>query len=415
MKTVLVIEDSAIVVKVLRHILARSTMIQPVYAASLAEAQKLVGSGDYQFFAALVDLSLPDAPGGEVVDYTLSQKLPTVVFTGSLDERTRETLLAKGIVDYVTKEGRFSYEYALAVLHRLIKNQKVKVLVVEDSSTQRKFISGLLRLQLYQVVEAENGVDAIKVLLANPDTKILITDYHMPRMDGFELIKTIRGKYEKSNLIIIGLSSEGEGSLSAKFIKIGANDFLRKPFNHEEFVCRLSHHVEFIELIEQVRDAACRDELTGCYNRKYFFEQGAILRDKAVQSGAPISVAVIDLDNFKSINERYGHDFGNLVMQRVAGNLNQSFERFLLARAGGQEFFALLPGLGNERAMAFVDRVRELVEEQPECFGDESVSITFSAGVTSELAEDIDEMLSQASVCLHRAKDAGGDIVMGDD
>ena len=74
-------------------------------------------------------------------------------------------------------------------------------------------------------------------MLANPDIKILITDYNMPRMDGFELVKTIRGKYEKTDLVIIGLSSDEDGSLSARFIKNGANDFLRKPFNHEEFFC----------------------------------------------------------------------------------------------------------------------------------------------------------------------------------
>ena len=111
MKSVLVVEDSSIVMKVLRHVLARSTKIHPVYAESFAEARRLVESGEHNFFAALIDLSLPDAPNGEVVDYTLGLNIPTVVLTGSFDEKKRETLLAKGIVDYVTREGRFSYEY----------------------------------------------------------------------------------------------------------------------------------------------------------------------------------------------------------------------------------------------------------------------------------------------------------------
>ena len=145
MKSILVVEDSAIVMKVLRHVLARSSLIHPVYASSLYEAKALVESGEYAFFAALVDLTLPDAPNGEVVDYTLALKLPTVVLTGSFDAERREVLLAKGIVDYVTKEGRFSYQYALGVLHRLIKNQTIKVLIVDDSSTQRNFIVNLHR------------------------------------------------------------------------------------------------------------------------------------------------------------------------------------------------------------------------------------------------------------------------------
>jgi len=415
MKTVLVVEDSAIVMKVLKHVLARSAHIHPIYAENFADARAVVESGDHDFFAAMIDLSLPDAPNGEVVDYTLEKGIPTVVLTGSFDEQRRETLLAKGIVDYVTKEGRFSYEYALGVLHRLVKNQRVKVLVVDDSSTARKFVCGLLRLHLYQVVEAADGVEAIKALLAHPDIKMLITDYTMPRMDGFELVKTIRSKYEKADLIIIGLSSEGEGALSAKFIKNGANDFLRKPFNHEEFFCRISHHIDFIELIEQVRDTANRDELTGCYNRKYFFEQGASFRNRAVQQGSPLSLAVIELDDFRGVNERYGHEIGNFVMQRIADNLEGAFNRFLLARAGGQEFFALMPGLPNDKAVAFVDGVRQLVAANPQLLGGERATITFSGGVTSVLGESIDDMLSTAGACLHRAKDAGGDLVFGDD
>ncbi|WP_185234952.1 diguanylate cyclase [Teredinibacter franksiae] len=415
MKSILVVEDSAIVMKVLRHVLARSSLIHPVYASSLHEAKALVESGDYAFFAALVDLTLPDAPNGEVVDYTLALKLPTVVLTGSFDAERREVLLAKGIVDYVTKEGRFSYQYALGVLHRLIKNQTIKVLIVDDSSTQRNFIVNLLRLHLYQVVEASDGVDAIKALLAHPDIKVLITDYNMPRMDGCELVKTIRAKYEKTDLIIIGLSSDSESALSARFIKNGANDFLRKPFNHEEFFCRISHNVEFVELIEQVRDTANRDELTGCYNRKYFFEQGANFRDRAVQKGGPLSVVVIDLDRFKQINDKYGHEIGNFVMQRVAEGLRKTFDRFLLARAGGAEFFALLPGLPNEKAVEFVDRVRELIAADRQIVGQDETSISFSAGVTSLLGESIDDMLYSAGLCLHRAKDAGGDLVFGDD
>jgi len=415
MKTVLVVEDSAIVMKVLRHVFARSTEINPIYAENFAHARALVENAEQRIFAALIDLSLPDAPNGEVVDYTLGLKIPTVVLTGTFDESRRESLLAKGIVDYVTKEGRFSYEYALNVLHRLSRNQSIKVLVVDDSSTSRKFVASLLQLQLYQVVEAADGVEAVKALLANPDIKVLITDYHMPRMDGFELVKTIRGKYEKSDLIIIGISSEGEGGLSAKFIKNGANDFLRKPFNHEEFFCRISHNVEFLELIERMRDAANRDDLTGCYNRKYFFDQGGVFHARAVQNESPLSVAVLYLDDFVSINQKYGHDIGNYLMQRTADVLNAAFDRFVLARAGGQEFFVLMPGLSNERALAFVERVRQVVGVNEQTLGDERVALGFSAGVTSVLGESIDDMVVGAGNCLQRAREAGGDLVFGDE
>lgn len=415
MKELLVVEDSSMVMKVLRHVLAPSAQFSPQYATSFAEARALLDSGEHAFFAALVDLSLPDAPDGEVVDYTLNLKIPTVVLTGSFDERKRELLLDKGIVDYVTKEGRFSYEYALGVLNRMVKNASVKVLVVDDSPAQRRFVRGLLRLHHYQVVEAGDGREAIKVLLANQDTKILITDYNMPNMDGFELVKTIRGKYEKTDLIIIGVSSEVEGALSAKFIKYGANDFLRKPFNHEEFFCRITHNIEFLELVAEVRNAAYRDDLTGCYNRRYFFETATDVHERAVANAASLSLAMIELDNFWEINQHFGHELGNFVMQRVSEILSTSFDRFLLARAGGQEFFVLMSGLSNDKAVAFVDRVRQILGSEVQSVGDEALKITFSSGVTSVPGDSLDSMLSSATACLYRAKEAGGDLVFGDD
>ena len=242
MKKVLIVEDSSMVMRVIKHVVKQSSLFIPLYAESLAEAQAVIND-EPDIFAAMVDLSLPDAPNGEIVDYTLGLKIPTIVLTGSFDTEKRDTLLSKGVVDYVTKEGRFSYIYACNLIYRLVKNEAIKVLVVDDSLTSRKIVVSLMRLHRYQVLEAHDGVDAIKVLLENPTIKMLITDYNMPRMDGFELVQNLRVKYVKSELVIIGISSEGDGHLTARFIKAGANDFIKKPFNHEEFFCRITHNV----------------------------------------------------------------------------------------------------------------------------------------------------------------------------
>lgn len=403
------------VLKVIKHVMSNNTLFSWFYATSFAEARTLVENPEHDFFAALVDLNLPDAPEGEVVDFTLTKGIPTVVLTGSFDERRREKLLAKGIVDYVTKEGKFSYEYALSVLTRLVKNQKMKVLVVDDSDTARKFVSTLLRLHLFQVLEACDGVQAIKLVVENPDLKLLITDYNMPRMDGCELVKNIRLKYEKTDLVVIGLSSETEGALSARFIKHGANDFLRKPFNHEEFYCRVSHNVEFIELIESIRDASNRDDLTGAYNRKYFFECGRTALEEARINETPLSLALLDLDGFNAVNEQYGSEAGDYILKSLAKEFDSLLERFLYARVSGQQFCVLLPGLANDRAASFVEKVRQIICSTPFLIGEIPVGITFSAGVTSHLSENLDCMLTLATESLTRAKEAGGDLIFGDD
>ncbi len=415
MRRVLVVEDSPMVMKVLKHVMSSSTLFDFVYATSFAEAQAACEAEAEPFFAGLVDLNLPDAPNGEVVDYVLSQNVPTIVLTGSFDVEKKDKLLAKGIVDYVTKEGRFSYEYALGVLGRLVKNQRIKVLVVDDSETARHFISQLLRLHLYQVLVASDGMQAIKLVVENPDLKLLITDFHMPRMDGCELVKNIRLKYEKTDLVIIGLSSDEGGTLSARFIKNGANDYLRKPFNHEEFFCRITHNVEFLELIESIRDAAHRDDVTGAYNRKYFYSESEKQVMDCQQKGGNFSVAVIDLDEFHHINDQYGHEVGDRVMRYVVEEFHQLLARFMFARASGQEFYVALSGLDNQRATAYIEKVRQILCATVFDVDGYNISVTFSAGVSSVETSSIDALITAASVSLKRAKEAGGDLVFGDD
>lgn len=414
-QTILVVEDSPIVMKIIRHVAHQTLQFDVVYANSFEQAKTEYETHNGDFFAAIVDLNLPDAPDGEVVDYTLQKKVPTIVLTGSYDEQRRETLLNKGIVDYVTKEGRYSYDYAINLINRLHKNQFIKVLVVEDSTTTRKLIASLLKQHLYQVLEAGDGVEAIRVVLDNPDIKLLITDYNMPNMDGFELVKNLRVKYEKSDLVIIGLSADGKGALSAKFIKNGANDFLQKPFFHEELHCRVMHNIESLELIEHIRDTARRDQLTGCFNRHYFLEQAQNYHQYAQIHDTPLAAVVLDLDDFSTINDDYGYDAGDQVLREVTSLLQENFDRFLLARSGGGEFFLMMPGINNEQALTLVSKIRQIMSSEAIVIGDQSLFVNFSAGVTNQLLASVEEQLNKAGEFLVLAKEAGRHIVVGDD
>lgn len=413
MNSILVVEDSTMVVKIIKHVLSQNQNFKVDYAKSFAEARSLVEAND-PYFVALVDLGLPDAVDGEVVDYTLAQKIPTIVLTASFDEKRREAMLAKGIVDYVTKEGRYSYEFALATIERLEKNKNTKVLVVDDSSTQRKMLSQLLKLHMFDVIEAEDGVDAIKMLLANPDTRLLITDFNMPKMDGFELIKNIRVKYEKSDLIAIGVSSNDDGALSAKFIKYGANDFLRKPFNQEEFFCRINHNLDQLELIELIRDASRRDDTTGVYSRNYFFSNGQELIASTKMEDSDTAVAMINIDRFSDVNERYSNKVGDAVLKQFAQRLDAMLDRFVVARADSDTFLCLLQGLDNEKACALMDRVRQLMSAEPYVVDGKSISVGFSVGISNVVSAGFDALVRISTRNLERAKEAGGDIVFGD-
>jgi len=414
-KKILIVEDSPIVAKVLLHIAKQELDFDILLASSLVEAKSLCETHGEDIFAAIVDLNLPDAPDGEVVDYVLSHKIPTIVLTGSFDEKRREKLLSKGIVDYVAKEGRYSYQYAVRCVNRLKHNQNIKVLVVEDSTTTRNYIINLLKRHQFEILHAVDGIDAIKVFLDNPDIRLLITDYNMPNMDGFELVRNIRCKYEKFDLVIIGLSAKGEGSLSARFIKTGANDFLSKPFNPEEFYCRINHNVESLQLIEKIRDAANRDYLTELYSRRYFFEKSNAIYDNALETQQPLALAVVSLDDFKEVNDLYGQVVGDSVLRDFSQYFEKLLGQFLVARSTGKEFYVLMSGLSNEKAVAFLDKVRVLMASESYVANEDTVSLSFSTGISNDMGERINDQIKNAEENLLRAKEAGKDIVIGDD
>jgi len=414
MKKILVVEDSEMVMKVLRHLM-QTQHYQSIYATSLAEARQAFDEHQGDFFAALVDLNLPDAPDGEVVDFTLSKKIPTIVLTGSYDEKKRELLFNKGIVDYLTKEGRYAYAKAVSMIQRLEKNQSITVLVVDDSDMSRKHVVSLFKRHLYQVLQAEDGVDAIKVMLENPDVKLLLTDYNMPKMDGFELVRNLRYKYDKTDLIMIGVSGESSEALSAKFIKHGANDFLRKPFLPEEFYCRITHNIEFLELVEENSFNASHDHLTGLYHRAQFFNLGREQHKLAVEKQGQMAVVVINIDQFSRVNEKHGNEFGDYALKHIAQSLQQMLGRFLLARADADDFYILMSGLDNEKVLALITKVKQLFATETLSIQGEEFHFSFSAGVTNMLGISLDQQVAKALMLMMRAKDAGGNMVIGDD
>ncbi len=415
MYNILVVEDSPIVRKIIKHVMIPYAQFKPTFTQSLAQAKKVLSESSEPFFAAILDLTLPDAANGEIVDMMLAAKVPSVVLTGTFDLEKRQALLDKGVVDYVTKEGRFSYEYALNAVARLTKNQHTKVLVVDDSATSRRAVSNNLKLHLFEVFEAKNGIEAIKVFLDHPDITMIVTDYHMPGMNGCELVKHFRQKYDKSDLVLIGISGDNSGALSAQFIKSGANDFLRKPFNHEEFFCRINHNIEFVEILEQLKDSSVRDDQTGAFKLSYFKHKAQDMIDHAQVNSVTVAFAAIDIHDLAAVFDEYGPEAGDLVMAKVAGLLVSSFEKFLFARAGGETFYLMMQGLTNQQAYAYIEKVRQMLGAKLIDVGHTDVTLSFSAGVTNMPADTLQERLELATEALQRAKDAGGDIVIGDD
>ena len=385
---------------------------EPVPAYTLAEAASILEE-DETFFVAVLDLNLPDAADGEVVDLVLEKGIPAIVLTGSFDETLREEILDKNVVDYILKDSPGSLDQVMNLIQRIYRNQEVGVLLVDDSRFFRSFCRTLLEAQKFRVLEAGNGKDGLDVLSRNPDVRLIITDYNMPEMDGFEFVSRVREVHGRNEIGIIGLSTQGAGAVSARFLKTGANDFLPKPFASEEFYARVTQNVELIEFIAKLREIAVRDPLTRLHNRRYYFESGEKLLEEAAGKGVGVTVAMLDIDRFKEVNDRYGHEAGDAVLVRLAERLRRTFGRsHVISRFGGEEFSVLTYGIHGERAVRLFDDFRGLVENTEVPYGNERIRFTVSIGLCCTPGCSLPQMIREADQGLYRAKREGRNRVV---
>lgn len=403
-RKILVVEDSPVVLKVLNHLLSQNPMFVPVLCTCYDEAKRKLEEDD--FFAAIVDLNLPDAENGEIVDLVLFKQIPCVVLTGNFDDDLRISLLDKGVLDYITKDSRYSFNHAIKVVERLVKNEGVKVLVAEDSVASSRFVKALLEQYRFNVLEVDNGQEALAKLEEDTSIRMLITDYNISLVNGYELVRMLRSNVRFQDLVIIGLSAEGDSALSAKFIKAGANDFLKKPFYHEEFHCRVVHSLEAQEMLETIRDLANTDPLTKLKNRRFFFEEGERLYRKA---NAEVSLAMLDLDHFKVVNDTYGHLIGDDLLALFGSDMQEAFPDMLVCRFGGDEFCLIAQVNGRE----LLDRLNVFLGHlRAKEYTGAKVSLTCSVGLCCESMGTFEELIKMADRYLYEAKREGRDRII---
>jgi len=413
----LLIEDSRMFASILAHRFHTELGFDVTHCASLKAVNEVLDSGEQSFSIAVVDLNLPDSPHGEALDVTIAHNIPAIVFTGYFDVDVRNRIMERNVVDYVLKNSESALDNLIAAVRRAISNRKTRVLVVDDMPSARQVVVDLLVAQQFLVVEAGSGLEALVALDKYGDIELVITDQHMPGMDGYELTRCIRKRHASDRMRVIGISSATDRMLSATFLKAGANDFVYRPFVPEELQCRIAHNVETLLQMKQLRAAAASDYLTGLYNRRYFYDQGPVLINECLGRSQPASVAILDIDHFKRLNDTYGHEIGDQMLKAVACRLQALFEGSdnLLSRLGGEEFAILFTEMDSQAATDLCDRVRTNLSGLKINADDEELSVTVSIGV-AEIAgpEAFENYLNAADQFLYMAKHKGRNQVYSD-
>lgn len=371
-----------------------------VTAGSIEDARELINENPDDFFLALLGLNLPDAPNGEIVDVVLDKNIPVIALITAAEDTQFVGFQHEQVIDFIVTEVPSSLEHLVTMVRRIYRNRNIKALVVSGSDEDRKYTAKLMRLFQLNVLEASDGAEALTAIESDPSIRLLITDDDLPDMDGFELTTRLRKSSSRDALAIIGISPKGGASLSAKFIKHGANDFLANPFSPEELFCRISQNMDTQEDVDVI------DLLTGLCSRRHFFDLGEVLLGASRRSKLQPALAVIEVDDYESIRQTHGLDISNQVLEAIGSRLDGALLRNtdIKARVEKSRFGIFAYDMKSETVSAFFDSIREAIESVYVETATGPILTTVSIGVHTKVGATFEDMLEAAESTLRKAK-----------
>lgn len=288
------------------------------------------------------------------------------------------------------------------------------ILIVDDEPTNVQALAKLLKND-YRIQVANNGEKALAIARGSEQPDLILLDIQMDGIDGYEVCRQLKEAPLTNTIPVIFVTGQDAVSDEEKGFKLGAVDFISKPFHPAIVRARVRTHMNLkikTDLLEQI---SMLDGLTGIPNRRFFDEQFQKEGSRALRESLPFSVIMMDIDHFKGYNDNYGHGAGDDCLQKVARALASALSRpaDMVARYGGEEFVALLPNTNLEGASKVAEDLRSAVESLAILHEYSSTAkvVTLSLGVATLEANGDEKMLSellkQADNVLYKAKEGG--------
>lgn len=294
----------------------------------------------------------------------------------------------------------------------------MKILIADDDPISRRVLEECLKKWGYQVAPVVNGSEAWELLERDDAPRMAILDWMMPGLEGVEICRRVRARSDRAYTYLILLTAQGQRQGVLDGLQAGADDYVCKPFDAEEMRMRLQVGERILRVQDELitaRDAlhfqATHDLLTGVASRGATMEFLTRELARSFRERSTIGVVLADLDNFKRINDEYGHLAGDVVLQELAHRMLKCTRSYdCVGRYGGEEFLIVFPSSTEEGTVRQAERIRKSIESAAVRAIEGEIPVTASFGVvTSDAArlQDASELIRAADTALYRAKELG--------
>jgi two-component system cell cycle response regulator len=451
---VLVVDDLPANVKLLEARLS-AEYFDVITAMSGAEALAICARGECDI--VLLDVMMPDLDGFTVCrrlkNDPLTHHIPVIMVTALDHASDRVRGLESGADDFLTKpvsdialiarvrslarlkmmtdELRMRAVTSKEIGIQLPGNEAIadtgrqgRILVVDDRPASNDRITGVLATE--HTVELETNPNQALIRAAEGNFDLVIISLAMENFDGLRLCSQVRSLDRTRNVPILAITDSQDNARMARGLEIGINDYLLRPIDKNELLARARTQVRKKRYAERLREnvqqsieMAITDALTGMFNRYYMESHLTALMEQSIARRKSLTVLMLDIDYFKSINDSHGHDAGDDVLRQLATRVRKSIRGIDLAcRYGGEEFVIVMPETDMAVATIVAERLRRRIAAEPFNIqqGAHQIESTISIGIaTLDAADDnVAKMLKRADQALYRAKRDGRNRVVAD-
>jgi two-component system cell cycle response regulator len=298
----------------------------------------------------------------------------------------------------------------------------VRVLVADDDRTSRTLLAAMVAKWGYDPVIATDGGEAWQTLQRPDHPRLVLLDWNMPVLDGLEVCRRLRAVASPDPPYVILLTGRTEKGDIVHGLEAGANDYVAKPYSHDELQARLqvgrrtlTLQAHLLAVQEQLAALAARDPLTGILNRRTILERLAEELARATRQGGTLTLGMCDVDRFKSINDTHGHQVGDEVLRGFTACLEAQSRKYdTVGRYGGDEFLVIAPGVRDAESIGLFERLCARVSGAALPTARGPVTVTVSIGVASAgRGSTVDTLLAAADAAMYRAKAEGRNRVAG--
>ena len=419
-KDILIVDDS----EVSRNILKKYVKLfnyNPIEAINGKEALNYLKSNkENPPILVLTDQEMPEMDGmtlaSEMRKIDTFNDMPIIMITGSSHSmELKEKAFSNGINDFILKP--FNETTLKNALKKFLEidlesSELIKIFLLDDSVSQKKAVSSILKHWGMNVYSTTN-INKAKFLIKDNDFDIIFLDYRLHNnFTVIDFIKDINYEIESPIIVYTSIGNKEVKSKLNEFIDIGINDLIFTPFEMEEISFKIKIWKKQKDILKELKEKAKitnYDQLTEALSRPVFFERAEEYFSLARRNNITLSLLYLDIDNFKNINDKYGHKMGDSILKsfaKIVKYLKRNEDIF--GRLGGEEFALLLPYTDLKGAIRLAERIRGYVEDytfnkQPE------IKITISIGVSvyNKKIKTFDELLNLADKMLYKAKNTG--------